>query len=141
MGGLRFALLCATVRLAIIVCVKINTDPTIMDRLKPGLLSHPVENSIDICMISASSCNGIFRLSFFFFFSPFNHSYLIIFKHHGYFLLLSYLIHTCTKSTIDCISTVGCGWCEEIGVCLSGSNSAPNKRKCNSWHFAQCGMS
>ena len=42
---------------------------------------------------------------------------------------------------IDCLTNIGCGWCDELGVCLHGSNNSPDKQKCKSWRFSQCGTS
>ena len=66
MGGLHFALLCATFHLEISVGVKIRAVPTLVQYLIPGLSSRylypvpDVDPQFDKCVKIASSCKGVF---------------------------------------------------------------------------------
>jgi len=38
----------------------------------------------------------------------------------------------------DCISEIGCGWCEFTSTCISGSNEAPDSCPVRAWRRASC---
>ena len=42
------------------------------------------------------------------------------------------------KSCGDCITEIGCGWCESTATCISSSNEAPESCPRNAWRRASC---
>eukprot|EP00938_MAST-03A_sp_MAST-3A-sp1_P006600 g6600.t1 len=42
------------------------------------------------------------------------------------------------KNCGDCITEIGCGWCESTATCISSSNEAPESCPRNAWRRASC---